>query len=729
MKKITFLNFKRELVKFLLCTYFLVCFFNSNAQIAFQGFEGSASDNWGYVADPTFYDLGADYWHITTSTDNLTAYSGNFVGGEDLRNANNATGNTYLTFNAVAISGSVEISFRINYLGYDMGDFIHFEVAYDNGTDWSSPDHTEEINANGVSGASTGWEEVTHTVPAGNTHVRVRIHIFQNGSDEIGLDHFQIASAVSSPTLTTTAASSVYGSTATLGGNISSDGGASVTERGVVYSVTSNNADPQIGGGGVIQDLNGSGTGSFTESISGLSLNTGYSFRAYAINSEGTSYGSVLTFTTDAIDTNVFLGTTNSDWATASNWSLGNVPTNAQHVLIPNVTNDPVIGATTGATTNNLTVEGGGDLEVTSGGSIIVSGTSSGKITYNVNVSDTNWHLISAPVIGEQYDDAWNTANNIEVNLPNEAVSTYINTSDANGDWVYFQDGGIATTFDSGIGYSLKRTVIGSYAFIGNIEDTDKKVTVTANDIGGAGENRWNLVGNPFPAYLSIDDFLALSGNATSLTDTHENVYVWNGTSYVALSTGYIHPGQAFFVNANIASTNIYMDEVMLSHQTGITFYRNNTTDPQVELSLSDGQNTRSTEIKYTSGKTTGLDPRYDVGTFTGTATDFNVFTHLVNNSQGVDFMRQTLPNSGYENMVIPIGIHASSNAEITFTANAMNIPNGLHVYLEDKELNTFTQLDAINASYTITLVSAINGIGRFYRLTFDLDNMTNNSI
>lgn len=102
-------------------------------------------------------------------------------------------------------------------------------------------------------------------------------------------------------TLATSEAASIETSLATLGGNITDEGGSSVTERGVVYSVKATNADPKIGGDGVTKDDNGTGTGEFSESISGLTENTEYSFRAYAINSSGTVYGEVKTFTTLAL--------------------------------------------------------------------------------------------------------------------------------------------------------------------------------------------------------------------------------------------------------------------------------------------------------------------------------------------------------------------------------------------------------------------------------------------
>ncbi len=49
------------------------------------------------------------------------------------------------------------------------------------------------VQASGVSTpTSNGWIDVSHIVAAGPTHVRARIDILQNGSDEIGLDSFKV---------------------------------------------------------------------------------------------------------------------------------------------------------------------------------------------------------------------------------------------------------------------------------------------------------------------------------------------------------------------------------------------------------------------------------------------------------------------------------------------------------------------------------------------------------
>jgi uncharacterized protein (TIGR02145 family) len=107
------------------------------------------------------------------------------------------------------------------------------------------------------------------------------------------------------PTLTTTDASGITQTTVTSGGNISNDGGAAITARGVVYGVT---AGPTTSNN---KTTDGNGSGAFTSNLTGLVAGTKYYVRAYATNSVGTAYGneisilmlpaSIATITTTAV--------------------------------------------------------------------------------------------------------------------------------------------------------------------------------------------------------------------------------------------------------------------------------------------------------------------------------------------------------------------------------------------------------------------------------------------
>ena len=139
------------------------------------------------------------------------------------------------------------------------------------------------------------------------------------------------------PTVTTAAVTGVTATTATGGGTVTSDGGATVTARGVCWSTSANPTTSD----NCTND--GTGTGSFITSITGLSANTPYHVRAYATNSAGTAYGLEQDFTTIG-GTNLIVNGgfesgltgwgTAQVWGTAGAWtavSSGSYPSTVPH--------------------------------------------------------------------------------------------------------------------------------------------------------------------------------------------------------------------------------------------------------------------------------------------------------------------------------------------------------------------------------------------------------------
>jgi uncharacterized protein (TIGR02145 family) len=94
------------------------------------------------------------------------------------------------------------------------------------------------------------------------------------------------------PVLSTREVTDITENSATSGGNITDDGGVLITAHGVCWST---NENPTIDDN---KTEDGTGAGSFTSSVTGLEPNTTYYLRAYATNSAGTSYGSIMSFTT-----------------------------------------------------------------------------------------------------------------------------------------------------------------------------------------------------------------------------------------------------------------------------------------------------------------------------------------------------------------------------------------------------------------------------------------------
>ena len=103
---------------------------------------------------------------------------------------------------------------------------------------------------------------------------------------------FTTLKALTIPKISTKAVTSISETSSVSGGIISEDGNAAITSRGVCWNInptpTTNNT----------KTIDGSGIGAFTSSLSGLTANTLYYVRAYAINSVGTAYGNEAPFTT-----------------------------------------------------------------------------------------------------------------------------------------------------------------------------------------------------------------------------------------------------------------------------------------------------------------------------------------------------------------------------------------------------------------------------------------------
>lgn len=143
------------------------------------------------------------------------------------------------------------------------------------------------------------------------------------------------------PTLTTTAASGITPTTAISGGNITSDGGSPITARGVCYGTAQN---PTVAGN---KTTNGTGTGSFISNITGLTPNTTYYIRAYAINSQGTAYGNLITFTTSVSNLETGTFTDNRDNHVYSWVKIGAQVWMAENLAyLPNITKRSIISET-----------------------------------------------------------------------------------------------------------------------------------------------------------------------------------------------------------------------------------------------------------------------------------------------------------------------------------------------------------------------------------------------
>ena len=237
-----------------------------------SGVQGICPDGWhvpsdaewtqltNYVSSQSQYVCGGDNTYIAKALASTTGWNSNsntcVVGNNP--SANNATG-----FSALPAGW---------YYGHGccLGDNVFF---------WS---------------ASEGYYDWSYTIFCLYSHVaEVRRN---NGNKKFGYSvrcvcDENVSSTTQLPTVTTSLVSNVGETSASCDGNVTSDGGATVTARGVCWSTSQN---PTISDS---HTTDGSGTGSFTSSLTGLIAGVTYYVRAYATNIVGTAYGNEVSFT------------------------------------------------------------------------------------------------------------------------------------------------------------------------------------------------------------------------------------------------------------------------------------------------------------------------------------------------------------------------------------------------------------------------------------------------
>lgn len=392
----------------------------------------------------------------------------------------------------------------------------------------------------------------------------------------------------------------------------------------------------------------------------------------------------------------------------------------------------------------------------TSSGSLIVNGSSIGHVTYNrwmnsaaAPATYSRWYITSAPVDVEsgfndaKYDGI--TSNVSKIHLTSRDGTSPVMEYDfaiyneSVNDWTYYVPGTLPFPdhLIAGKGYliSLKSESDGIIKFTGALNNKNISSIVTSSP-----HNGWNALGNPYTSAIGIkssassaEDFL--TKNLSQLSENYAAIYVWNesGTydgnqqyykiigngGYTppenfggTISENYIQAGQGFLINAKSNST-ITFTKAMQAHQPTVTLKSSTVSWPGMTLLAESHGQRRSTVVAYNDQMTTGLDVSYDAGLLASDV--FQVYTHLVEGTNPIDFAIQCLPDNQYGELTVPVGVDLPEGGELIFKVTGLILPQGLYPVIEDKQLGISTPLKTETDSYTVVLDKNTRGTGRFY--------------
>ncbi|MCK7590240.1 T9SS type A sorting domain-containing protein [Subsaxibacter sp. CAU 1640] len=393
------------------------------------------------------------------------------------------------------------------------------------------------------------------------------------------------------------------------------------------------------------------------------------------------------------------------------------------------------------ATTNSTTLESNSTLY----SSLILNGTLTGTVSYNrhingqpgVGVGSGANDLISAPLSGQTFS-AFAAANpNLRSNPSVPTQKLFGPFSKTTGNYLLWDTTTNGSqTLTAGVGYRTASTNNGGFVFTGTPNNG-----IITNNIANSGPQfaAYNLIGNPYPSYLNVREFLEYDVDAGApvvrnidLMDAYGAIYGYDGDASGTGGDGWVvynlttpttvnmAPGQGFFVTADAADVAAYdMTFTPSMRRIGNTddFIPGRLADDNtahIKLQASIGSSIYSTDICFNEASTSGLDFGYDAAVFGSNAASKSIYSHLVENNNGADLAIQSLAYASLGSEIsIPLGINVSQGQQVTVSISELDVPSTIEVYLEDSVSGVYTLLN--NSSYTFTPSTNLNDTGRFF--------------
>jgi hypothetical protein len=382
-------------------------------------------------------------------------------------------------------------------------------------------------------------------------------------------------------------------------------------------------------------------------------------------------------------------------------------------------------------TNGDINVSGNGFIELQSTSiayaSLIANGAVNGRVIYKRHVNSTvlsgasgSNDLISPPLSGQPFNDFVTTNTNI---VSNDANTLYLfgPFNKTNGAYDIYA-GTETATLDAGVGYRAASANASTFKFVGTVNTGSIAVPISNS---GPTFQQWNLIGNPYPSYLNVATFLSTNTSAFGTNnaaiygydgDASDGWIVWNQAYAQSHPEDLITPGQGFFVASEALEGTINFLPSMRVKGQSDDFIANRSTSSLpgfLTLNLNQNNKTYHTNFYFNPNASRGLDKGYDAQVWGGNVPNFGLFSYLVEENAGLPMVIQSLGETDYADVQIPLGISANVGEQISISISENTLPSTIAIYLEDQLTQSTVLLNT--GDYVLTPSSTLNSPGRFF--------------
>ena len=384
----------------------------------------------------------------------------------------------------------------------------------------------------------------------------------------------------------------------------------------------------------------------------------------------------------------------------------------------------------------NLSIGTGSSLTVNAGKQLTVSTTMSNSGTLNLlSTSADGTATIITPTTITNSSSTYHVYQYLS-GARNWYLSSPVSTATASANYTYYvrNEGAnswpvvsTGTSLAVGTGYIANlATGTSTIDFTGGTLNSNATIPVTLTRHAGVTKEGFNLVGNPYPAHVTLTKTITDAANA--LNTIWYRTTTWDGSKYIyafstclmnqdgtflstpfGTSTNIVAPMQAFWVRANAGGGTLTFASTMRSHESSNPLKapaKMNVTQQILRLQVTNSSLVSDEAVVYFNSNASNEFDNYDSPKMANLISSFPEIYTL--SSSSTEQLAINGLNSVPYDVELPIGFTTGETNTFTIKASEFsNFDSGVKVYLVDKLLNKETELTVSDYTFNSDIAAS----------------------